>query len=60
MRRYQAGVPGYELSDRWGDYPGVSADPSTHARVWVLGEYAKATDAWGTAVTAIGARVRPR
>ena len=60
VRRYQAGVPGYELNDRWGDYPGVSADPSTHARVWVLGEYAKATDAWGTAVTAIGARVRPR
>ena len=56
VRRYQAGVPEYELNDRWGDYPGLSADPLNPTAVWVLGEYAKRTDAWGTAVAAI----RPR
>jgi hypothetical protein len=54
--RYQTGVPGYELNERWGDYPGLSVDPTNAGTVWVLGEYAKATNAWGTAVTAI----RPR
>lgn len=47
------GVGGYTLNGRWGDYPGLSADPSDAGAVWVLGEYANATDGWGTAVVTI-------
>ena len=54
VARYQDGVAGYTLNGRWGDYPAVAADPTNARRVWVLGEYAKATDAWGTAITVIG------
>lgn len=50
---YQEGVGRYTLNDRWGDYPGVAADPTDASRVWVLGEYAKARDTWGTAITFI-------
>jgi hypothetical protein len=50
VTQYQQGVAGYTLNGRWGDYPAVAADPLNAGAVWVLGEYAKATDAWGTAV----------
>jgi hypothetical protein len=50
---YQAGVAGYSLNSRWGDYPAVSADPADPTRIWVLGEYAQAANAWGTAVTSV-------
>ncbi|HEV8637210.1 MAG TPA: hypothetical protein VG370_23570, partial [Chloroflexota bacterium] len=52
---YQTGVGGYTLNGRWGDYPGVSADPSDASVVWVLGEYAARTDGWGTAVDRVPA-----
>jgi hypothetical protein len=52
-RLYQAGATGYTLNTRWGDYPAVSADPGNAATVWVLGEYAKASGAWGTAVNTV-------
>jgi hypothetical protein len=48
---FAAGVAGYMLNGRWGDCPGVSTDPSAPTTVWVLGEYAKTTGAWGMAVT---------
>jgi len=50
---YASGVDGYTLNDRWGDYPGVSSDPSNLAAIWVLGEYAASTTGWGTAVTTV-------
>jgi hypothetical protein len=50
---YATGTPGYALYGRWGDYPGVSADPSNLGTIWVLGEYAASTAGWGTAVTII-------
>jgi hypothetical protein len=53
VARYQEGVAGYARNDRWGDFPGVAADPMDAGAVWVLGEYAKATDTWGTAVGTI-------
>lgn len=46
-------VPGYTLNSRWGDYSAVAADPTSTGPVWVLGEYARATNAWGTAVTPV-------
>jgi hypothetical protein len=50
---YQAGAAGYTLNTRWGDYPAVSADPGSASTVWVLGEYAETTGAWGTAVSTV-------
>jgi hypothetical protein len=46
-------VAGYTLNSRWGDYSAVAADPTPTGPVWVLGEYARATNAWGTAVTSV-------
>jgi hypothetical protein len=52
---YAAGVGGYTLNGRWGDYPALSADPTNSSgAVRVLGEYAKATGAWGTAAAGLG------
>ncbi|MDP2661946.1 MAG: Ig-like domain-containing protein [Dehalococcoidia bacterium] len=51
---FAPGVGGYTLNSRFGDYPGVSADPADTGKVWVLGEYAATDGAWGTAVTDIG------
>ena len=47
---YASGVSAYSLNGRWGDYPAVAADPTDATAVWLLGQYAKATSAWGTAV----------
>ncbi|MCA1646785.1 MAG: hypothetical protein LC797_15455 [Chloroflexi bacterium] len=47
---YQPGVAGFTKSSRWGDYPAIASDPSVPAQVWVLGEYARTTSNWGTAV----------
>ena len=33
---------------RWGDYSGISLDPSNEAEFWAFNEYARATDRWGT------------
>jgi hypothetical protein len=58
--RYQQGVPGYTLIGAWGDYPGAAPDPANSMSVWVLGEYAAQTSAWGTAVTSLsGAAPQP-
>jgi len=53
IKMYASGVDGYILNDRWGDYPGVSSDPSNPAAIWVLGEYAASSIGWGTAVTTV-------
>jgi len=50
---YAGGVRGYTKGSRWGDYPGIAADPGDATKVWVLGEYAKTTSGWGTAVTTV-------
>jgi len=34
--------------NRWGDYLGVFLDPSNEYNVWMLSEYAAATNTWGT------------
>ena len=47
---YQLGVGGYTQGSRWGDYPAMASDPSVPTQVWVLGEYARASTSWGTAV----------
>ena len=47
---YQRGLPGYTQASRWGDYPAMASDPSAPTQVWVLGEYARASSSWGTAV----------
>jgi hypothetical protein len=49
-RVYQLGVAGYTSADRWGDYPALASDPSVPSQVWVLGEYARTSSSWGTAV----------
>jgi hypothetical protein len=51
--KYAAGVSGYTLNSRWGDYAAVAADPSPIGPVWVLGEWAQSGGAWGTGVTSI-------
>lgn len=49
---YATGVSSYSLSSRWGDYAAAAPDPSNGgSTVWVLGEYAKTSNGWGTAVT---------
>jgi hypothetical protein len=50
---FATGVAGYTLNGRWGDYPGMAHDPADTSGVWVLGEYAAATNGWGTAVTTV-------
>ncbi len=52
---YAGGVSGYTLSSRWGDYGAAAPDPSNTGKVWVLGEYAKYSNGWGTAVTQVPA-----
>ena len=47
--KYAGGVSGYTLASRWGDYGAAAPDPSDGS-IWVLGEYAKYTGGWGTAV----------
>ncbi len=43
---------------RWGDYSGISTDPS--GTVWVAGEYATSSPtAWGTWVAALGGTAGP-
>lgn len=49
---FAGGVSGYSLASRWGDYGAAAPDPSNSgSTVWVLGEYAKYSSGWGTAVT---------
>jgi hypothetical protein len=48
----KAGVSAYQQLDsigrnRWGDYSGIALDPSSGS-VWVAGEWAKASNRWGT------------
>jgi hypothetical protein len=47
---YAQGVAGYTQNGRWGDYPAMAPDPSAATSVWMLGEYAASSSAWGTAV----------
>ena len=51
--KYAAGVSGYTLNSRWGDYAAVAADPGPTGPVWVLGEWAQSGGGWGTAVTSV-------
>ncbi len=48
---FAAGVGGYQLGTRWGDYPALAADPTSTGTAWLLGEYARSSGAWGTAVS---------
>ena len=50
---FQAGVSGYRLNSRWGDYPAVAADPNAPGTAWLLGEFARTTNSWGTATTSL-------
>ncbi|MGI8825619.1 MAG: hypothetical protein ACR2JC_08235 [Chloroflexota bacterium] len=50
---FQQGVPGWQYSAAWGDYPGVSVDPSNRTQVWLEGEYAETPTTWGTAMSSI-------
>jgi len=34
--------------NRWGDYLGICIDPENFYDIWMLSEYAAATNAWGT------------
>ncbi len=36
--------------NRWGDYMGIFLDPVTEKNVWMLTEFASATNTWGTQV----------
>ncbi|MGB5288130.1 MAG: FlgD immunoglobulin-like domain containing protein, partial [Ignavibacteriaceae bacterium] len=36
--------------NRWGDYMGIYLDPVTERNVWMLTEFASATNTWGTQV----------
>jgi hypothetical protein len=53
---YQLGVGGYTLGSRWGDYSAMASDPSVPSQVWILGEYARASTSWGTAVGIVTAQ----
>lgn len=49
----KGGVANYVAKDdagrnRWGDYAGVSADPSSTNRIWFYSMYAFAVNRWGT------------
>lgn len=49
----KAGVANYVRKDgsnrnRWGDYNGISADPTTANRIFFYSEYASAVNTWGT------------
>ena len=49
----KAGTAAYFNQDgsgrnRWGDYCGVSADPSNPRSIWFYSEYASALNTWGT------------
>jgi hypothetical protein len=49
----KAGVAHYQGLDshgrnRWGDYNGVAADPSSPRVIWMYSEFASAVDTWGT------------
>lgn len=50
---FASGVGGYQLNSRWGDYSAIASDPASAAVIWVLGGYAAASNAWGTAVQTI-------
>ncbi len=52
---YAPGQGSYQLVDgsgrnRWGDYTGMTIDPSDGMTFWVLNEYASSTGAWATQV----------
>jgi len=54
----KAGSSNYQLldssgSNRWGDYLGISLDPSDGS-FWLLGEYAASSSTWGTWVAQVG------
>lgn len=34
--------------NRWGDYPGIAADPQDPDAVWMAGEYVSASNVWST------------
>jgi hypothetical protein len=48
--------------NRWGDYFGAAIDTSDFRKVWVVGEYAKGSNKWGTwvAETQYPARLTPQ
>lgn len=48
--------------NRWGDYFGAAIDSSDFRKVWVVGEYAKTSNKWGTwvAETQYPARITPQ
>ncbi len=50
-----------ETRGRWGDYSGISVDPSDQSKVWIAGQYTKNNDFWGTRIgqTTMGAFAPP-
>jgi hypothetical protein len=50
---FNSGVKAYTSGSRWGDYPGVAADPLNAGTAWLLGEYARTSTGWGTAITSV-------
>lgn len=42
-------------SARWGDYQSARLDPTNWSHVWICGQYASATNTWGTAIGNIAA-----
>jgi len=43
----------YQNRNRWGDYMGIYLDPANNYDIWMLTEYAAATNVWGTYVAQI-------
>ena len=57
VTQYAFGEANYDATDgggrnRWGDYTGISIDPSDDATFWVFNEYAGLSNRWKTEVAA--------
>ncbi len=57
----QLGLGPYKVgggNDRWGDYSGISLDPTTSNEFWMCGEYATTNQSeWGTAIGSVTANL---
>ncbi|MHC4876833.1 MAG: hypothetical protein ACYTGL_10070 [Planctomycetota bacterium] len=55
VNEYVTGLGNYQRTDsigrnRWGDYTGLSIDPSDDATFWVFNEYAATNNRWATQI----------
>jgi hypothetical protein len=39
--------------NRWGDYSGAALDPTDQRTVWIIGEYARTNNQWGTWISEV-------